>query len=128
MLYGQAVQQEKKEKSLERRELKLGGKGQGKTGKKGRKSTPKRHVGQAHVTSSVAARRQGWQDPEVIRALTGGKPSGALSETDSDAVVPHSARVKRPKKQAQQVLASKAVQDALEAAQKATQAQKNVTK
>ena len=43
-LYGQAVQQEKLEKSQERKELKLGGRGQG---KKGCKSIPKKHARQA---------------------------------------------------------------------------------
>ena len=74
------------------------------------------------MTVGVAARRQGWQDPEVIRALTGGKPSGAISETDSDAVVPHSRRVKRKKEEAQQVPANRAAQAALQAAQQANQA------
>ena len=117
-LYGQAIQQEKLEKSQERKELKLGGRG---LGKKGRKSIPKKHAGQARMTAGVAARRQGWQDPEVIRALTGGKPSGAISETDSDAVVPHSGRIKRKKKEeAQQVPANRAAQAALQVAQQAT--------
>ena len=79
-VYGQSIQQEKKEKAQGRKELKLGGKGQG---KRGRKSVPKKHAGRAWVTTSVAARREGWQDPEVMRALTGEKPPGAISETQT---------------------------------------------
>ena len=125
-VYGQSIEQEKKEKAEERKELKLGGKG---LGKRGQKSIPKKNAGRARVITSVAARREGWQDPEVVRALTGGKLPGAISETDSDAVVPHSARIKRRKEEkAQQVPANQVVQATMGAAQQANNARKDITK
>ena len=34
---------------------------------------------------------EGWQDKEVVRALAGGAPPGAIKPSDSDAVVSHTA-------------------------------------
>ena len=55
-----------------------------------------RRKGQPWKDSRPVQEREGWQDPQVLRALHGDPPPGTWTqEEDSDAVVPHSGRQKR---------------------------------
>ena len=139
-LYGQTQREKKQEQAESRKEQRapilFGGKGRGKGGRK--QPTPKKRTGKAMITQKAAATRQGWQDPQVIRALAGGPPPGAIpgtsSQTDSDAVVPHSGRIKRKKVVAaaagapQQVPVNPVVQQAVVAARAANQARNQVNR
>ena len=113
-----------------------GAKGQGKGGR--RKGLPKKDAGRARVTESVSQKRLSWEDPAVIRALAGLPPPGARDEersqedtlSDSEGVVPHSARIKRNVTAAQggpqQVPQNPVVQQAMNAGRQATQARQQV--
>ena len=141
-LYGELQRQHKSERAEARKQTKtqeikkpivFGGQGQGKRGKK--KSLPKKNARQARVTESVAEKRLSWEDLAVIRALAGLPPPGARDEmsqedtqSDSEGVVPHSARIKRQTPAAQGVpqqvpqAQNPIVQQAINAGNRATQA------
>ena len=91
------------------------------------------------MTESVAEKRLSWEDPAVIRALAGLPLPGARDEmsqedtqSDSEGVVPHSARIKRQSPAAQgapqQVPQAQnpIVQQAINAGNQATQAKNQV--
>ena len=54
-----------------------GGKGKGKTGRKRKRAPTKRKQ-----QKDDGAEREGWQDPEVLRALRGEAPSGVHKALD----------------------------------------------
>ena len=106
-LYGELQRQQKSERAEARKQIQesrrpivFGGRGQGKGGR--RKGLPKKDAGKAQVTEAVSQKRLSWQDLAAIRALAGLPPPGARDEasqedtqSDSEGVVPHSARIKR---------------------------------
>ena len=109
-LYGELQRVQKTEKAEARKQkaqeirkpIVFGGKGQGKGGKKERPPQEGCRTC-ARVTELVTQKRLSWEDPAVIRALAGLPPPGAREEgrsqedtlSDSEGVVPHSARIKR---------------------------------
>ena len=125
--------QEEREYRAELRESRpivYGGKGRGKSGRKG---TPKKGTAGAATVTLVAARnRDSWKDPEVERAKRGEAPPDTITTTteESDQAVPSSQRKKRAKMihTAQQVPANPAVASAMRAGRQANEAKAKVKK
>ena len=78
---------------------------------------------------------EGWQDPEVVRALQGAPPSGTIrreARSDTDAVVPHSveegSQSKSSTQQVPQAFNSQAAKSAKYAAAQARRAREELKK